>query len=348
MVNQPGLPMADHAIAILVDNLLENAIEKNASDIHIEPYQDKYSVRFRIQGLRQLVSNFSLSQGLRVISRLKILANTDISETRLPQEGRFSFKEANFRLSVCPTLQGEKIVLRLLILNQGALNFSELGLLASQHQACLNAIHKPQGLILFTGPTGAGKTVSLYAALQCLDNNRKHIITAEDPVEIRLPGITQVNVNPEIGLSFATCLRAFLRQDPDVILIGEIRDPETAKIAIQAAETGHLVFSTLHCADTTSALTRLQHLYPNTLEIANALSLIVAQRLVRTSHSKGRTGIFECLTLTPMLKRMILEGKSEQDIRHSALKSGLMPLKKAATLKVSAGLTTLAEIRRTL
>ena len=243
-------------------------------------------MRFRIDGVLQAQPPLSKNLANRIISRLKLLAKLDISETRLPQDGRFQFKTTfsdilDFRLSTLPTHWGEKVVLRAQQNKPVELSFSELGMTENQQQAFQCALSQPQGLILVTGPTGSGKSISLYTALQWLNTPDKHIMTAEDPIEIELDGIIQSQINPQIGLDFSRLLRAFLRQDPDIIMLGEIRDEESAMIALRAAQTGHLVLSTLHTNDAISAISRLQQLGIQQHEIENSLLLVIAQRLVR-------------------------------------------------------------------
>ncbi|OOF88997.1 protein transporter HofB [Rodentibacter ratti] len=281
----------DEPIIQLLNRIFESALQKNASDIHLETLQDCFQVRFRIDGVLQLQSPISKSLANRLISRLKLLAKLDISETRLPQDGRFQFKTTfsdilDFRLSTLPTHWGEKVVLRVQQNKPVELSFAELGMTESQQQAFQQALSQPQGLILVTGPTGSGKSISLYTALQWLNTSDKHIMTAEDPIEIELTGIIQSQINPQIGLDFSRLLRSFLRQDPDIIMLGEIRDEESAAMALRAAQTGHLVLSTLHTNDALSAISRLQQLGIHQHEIESALLLVIAQRLVRKRCQK--------------------------------------------------------------
>ncbi|MFH1667971.1 MAG: ATPase, T2SS/T4P/T4SS family [Candidatus Komeilibacteria bacterium] len=242
----------DSYIINLVAQIINKAVDNNASDIHFEPYDNIFRVRVRIDGILSEAEKLALNLAERITARLKIIANLDITEKRLPQDGRFSIKlknntQGDFRINSCPTLFGEKIAIR--VLNNSAkfsLAIDKLGMEKKQQADLLLAIKRSQGLILVTGPTGSGKTSTLYSILQLLDSEQKNISTVEDPIEIRVQGINQVNINPKIGLNFTTVLKAFLRQDPDIIMVGEIRDPETAQIAIKAAQTGHLVLSTLH------------------------------------------------------------------------------------------------------
>ncbi|HHE9947503.1 GspE/PulE family protein [Haemophilus influenzae] len=276
----------DEPVIRLLNQIFESALQKNASDIHLETLADQFQVRFRIDGVLQPQPLISKIFANRIISRLKLLAKLDISENRLPQDGRFQFKTTfsdilDFRLSTLPTHWGEKIVLRAQQNKPVELSFSELGMTENQQQAFQRALSQPQGLILVTGPTGSGKSISLYTSLQWLNAPDKHIMTAEDPIEIELDGIIQSQINPQIGLDFSRLLRAFLRQDPDIIMLGEIRDEESAMIALRAAQTGHLVLSTLHTNDAISAISRLQQLGIQQYEIENSLLLVIAQRLVR-------------------------------------------------------------------
>ncbi|AWP54166.1 TPA: GspE/PulE family protein [Haemophilus influenzae] len=281
----------DEPVIRLLNQIFESALQNNASDIHLETLSDHFQVRFRIDGVLQVQPPLSKNLANRIISRLKLLAKLDISETRLPQDGRFQFKTTfsdilDFRLSTLPTHWGEKIVLRAQQNKPVELSFSELGMTENQQQAFQRALSQPQGLILVTGPTGSGKSISLYTALQWLNTPDKHIMTAEDPIEIELDGIIQSQINPQIGLDFNRLLRTFLRQDPDIIMLGEIRDEESARIALRAAQTGHLVLSTLHTNDAISAISRLQQLGIQQYEIENSLLLVIAQRLVRKLCSK--------------------------------------------------------------
>lgn len=276
----------DTPIVRFVHKVLLDAINKKASDIHFEPYERTYRVRFRLDGVLQEIASPPIALGPRVCARLKVMSRLDISERRVPQDGRMKMqlskkRAIDFRVNTCPTLFGEKIVLRILDPSSAMLGIDILGYEENQKQLYLNALAKPYGMILVTGPTGSGKTVSLYTGLNILNTPDRNISTAEDPAEINMPGINQVNVRPKVGLSFAAALRAFLRQDPDVIMVGEIRDLETAEIAIKAAQTGHLVLSTLHTNDAPQTLTRLANMGVPPYNIASAVSLIIAQRLAR-------------------------------------------------------------------
>ncbi len=286
-------------IVRFVNKVLIDAIQKKVSDIHIEPYEKVCRVRFRQDGiLQEYPQQVPVALSTRLVARIKVMSRMDISERRIPQDGRIKLslsktKSIDFRVNTCPTLWGEKIVLRILDSSQAQLGIDALGYEAQQKAAFMKAIHRPQGMVLVTGPTGSGKTVSLYTAVNILNKPEHNICTAEDPVEINLEGINQVNINAKVGLDFSSALRAFLRQDPDVILVGEIRDKETAEIAIKAAQTGHMVLSTLHTNDAPQTLTRLVNMGIPAYNIASSVSLIIAQRLARRlcPHCKTRVDI---------------------------------------------------------
>lgn len=276
----------DAPIVRFVNKMLLDAIKKGASDIHFEPYEKNYRIRFRIDGVLKEVAAAPVSQAGRVAARVKVMSKMDLAEKRVPQDGRIKIllsknKAIDFRVSSCPTLYGEKIVLRILDPSSAQLGIDALGYEPFQKDLYMHALNKPYGMILVTGPTGSGKTVSLYTGVNILNTPERNISTAEDPVEINLPGVNQVNVNPKAGLTFAKALKAFLRQDPDIILVGEIRDLETAEIAIKAAQTGHLVLSTLHTNDAPQTLTRLLNMGVPAYNVATSVSLIIAQRLAR-------------------------------------------------------------------
>jgi type IV pilus assembly protein PilB len=270
-----------------------DAIKKGASDLHFEPYEKEYRVRFRVDGILREIAKPPVNLGSRLAARLKVMSRLDIAERRVPQDGRIKLKlsknkSIDFRVSTLPTLWGEKVVMRILDSSSAMLGIDALGYEPVQKKAFMDAIAKPQGMVLVTGPTGSGKTVSLYTAVNILNDEETNISTAEDPVEINLPGVNQVQVNPRAGLTFPMALRAFLRQDPDVILVGEIRDLETAEIGIKAAQTGHLVLSTLHTNSAPETLTRLVNMGVAPFNIATTVHLIIAQRLARRlcSHCK--------------------------------------------------------------
>jgi type IV pilus assembly protein PilB len=276
----------DAPVVRFVNKLMLDAIRRKASDIHLEPYEKDFRVRFRVDGMLYDVGHPPISLATRIIARVKVMSQMDIAERRLPQDGRIKLKlsrtrAVDFRVNSLPTLHGEKIVMRILDSDASILSIDALGFEEEQKKLYLEALSRPYGMILVTGPTGSGKTVSLYTGLGILNTNDRNISTAEDPAEINMPGINQVNVHPKIGLTFANALRAFLRQDPDVIMVGEIRDLETAEIAIKAAQTGHLVLSTLHTNDAPQTLTRLANMGVPAYNIASSILLIIAQRLAR-------------------------------------------------------------------
>jgi type IV pilus assembly protein PilB len=273
-------------IVRFVNKVMLDAIKKGASDIHFEPYEKVYRVRLRIDGVLKEVTAPPVVLGPKLAARLKVMSRLDIAERRVPQDGRIKMRISknraiDFRVSTCPTLFGEKVVMRILDPSSAMLGIDALGYEALQKEQYVEALKRPHGMILVTGPTGSGKTVSLYTGLNILNTEDTNISTAEDPAEINMQGINQVNVNPKVGLTFASALRAFLRQDPDIIMVGEIRDLETAEIAIKAAQTGHLVLSTLHTNDAPKTLTRLVDMGVKPYAIATSVSLIIAQRLAR-------------------------------------------------------------------
>ena len=286
----------DTPVVKFVNKVLVDAIRKGASDIHFEPYEDDYRVRLRIDGLLKMVARAPVKLNQRIAARLKVMAQLDIAEKRVPQDGRIKLnlsktKQIDFRVSTLPTLFGEKVVLRILDGSAAKLGIDKLGYEAEQQKLFLDAIHKPYGMVLVTGPTGSGKTVSLYTALGILNDETRNISTAEDPVEIRLPGVNQVQQNNKRGMTFAAALRSFLRQDPDIIMVGEIRDLETAEIAIKAAQTGHMVLSTLHTNDAPQTIARLMNMGIAPYNITSSVTLVIAQRLARRlcNNCKRRT-----------------------------------------------------------
>lgn len=292
------------------NQMITSAINKHATDIHLEPNHNQPRIRFRIKGKLILFSYPPPSLFEALVSHLKIRANLDIAEKRLPQDGRIFFtttpqKATHLRVSIVTTLFGEKVVLRVLGTAHTLIPLAQLGMSSTQLAAYIQALAQSQGLIVLCGPTGSGKTTSLYAGLQHLNQEHNNIYTIEDPVEITLEGINQINVNPAIGLDFKRALRALLRQDPDIIMLGEIRDPETANIAVQAAQTGHLVLTTLHSANPTRAILRLQQLGINRFDLFESLQLIICQQLV-TKNTKRR-GLFETLTITDDIRKLYLK-----------------------------------------
>ncbi|WP_286009890.1 type IV-A pilus assembly ATPase PilB [Larsenimonas salina] len=285
--DEPVLSLNDDAPVVrFVNKLMLDAIRRGASDIHFEPYETSYRVRFRVDGVLTEAVRPPPQMRQRLAARLKVMAKLDISERRLPQDGSIKLKvsakqQVDFRVNTLPTVYGEKIVMRLLDPKSAKLGIDKLGFFPEQKALFEKALARPQGMILVTGPTGSGKTVSLYTGLNILNTESRNIATAEDPVELKLEGINQVNVMPKIGLDFASALRAFLRQDPDVVMVGEIRDLETAEVAIKAAQTGHLVLSTLHTNSAPETLTRLRNMGVAAFNVATSVTLIIAQRLAR-------------------------------------------------------------------
>jgi type IV pilus assembly protein PilB len=304
----------DAPIVRFVNKLLLDAIRRGASDIHFEPYEKMYRIRLRMDGILKEVAQPPVQLAMKLSARIKVMSRLDIAERRVPQDGRIKMKLSktraiDFRVSTCPTLFGEKIVCRILDPSQAMLGIDSLGYEPFQRDIYLKNLAKPQGMILVTGPTGSGKTVSLYTGLNILNREDTNISTAEDPAEINLPGVNQVNVNNKVGLTFAAALRAFLRQDPDVVMVGEIRDLETAEIAIKAAQTGHLVMSTLHTNDAPQTLTRLVDMGVKPYAIATSVSLIIAQRLARRLCS-------QCKAIVDVPAEALLkEGFQEADVR---------------------------------
>jgi type IV pilus assembly protein PilB len=375
MLHTSDTAVADDDVPVvrLLHKLLADAVGMGASDLHFEPFEHLFRVRLRLDGVLHELAQPPLSLRDKLATRLKILARLDIAEKRLPQDGKMRLalgtRTVDFRVSTLPTQFGEKIVLRILDTAQAALSISELGYEPAQQEALLQAISKPHGLVLMTGPTGSGKTVSLYACLQRLNQPGVNIATAEDPVEINLPGINQVSINERAGLDFALALRAFLRQDPDVLMVGEIRDLETADIAVKASQTGHLVLSTLHTNDAPATLTRLLNMGVPAYNIAASVSLIVAQRLVRklcrcrrpaggtpatfVPHGcpacnqtgfRGRTGIYQVMPVSAAMQALILAQAGTLELGRQAQAEGIIDLRRAGLLKVLRGETSMGEI----
>ncbi|MBE9597573.1 type IV-A pilus assembly ATPase PilB [Moraxella sp. K2450] len=303
----------DAPVVKFVNKMLLDAIRMGASDLHFEPYEKSYRVRFRVDGVLQIINRPPVQLAGKIAARLKVMSQMDISERRAPQDGRIKLKISktkaiDFRVNSCPTLFGEKLVLRILDPSSAMLGIDALGYEPDQKELFLEALDKPQGMLLITGPTGSGKTVSLYTGLNILNTLETNISTAEDPVEINLEGINQVNVNPKVGLTFASALKAFLRQDPDIVMVGEIRDLETAEIAIKAAQTGHMVLSTLHTNSAPETLTRLRNMGVASFNIATSVNLVIAQRLARRLCKS-------CKRPTNVPKQSLLEmGFTEEDL----------------------------------
>ncbi|SJL85369.1 GspE/PulE family protein [Vibrio palustris] len=390
-LEQEELTNNQSPVSHVVDQILCAAIDHQASDIHFEPYQNTYRIRFRCDGLLLEHQHLPVTLHRRFAARLKIMAQLDIAQKRLPQDGRIHYthhpsEAVDIRVSLIPTQWGEKIVLRLLPA-QRPIAFERLGLTSLQYTQFQHALHQPQGFILVTGPTGSGKTQTLYSALMDINHPTLNISSVEDPIEISLPNINQIAINHKINLDFAMVLRSLLRQDPDVILIGEIRDKETADIAINAAQTGHLVLATLHTNSTTEAIQRLQQMGLASYLIGSSLQLIVAQRLVRrlctecrrrytpTQHErdilgindqqpiycanevgchachygyKGRIAIFELLPVDDELNEAIYQQKSARDLANIASQTGMVSLLQSAVHQVILGETSLQECQRVL
>ncbi len=380
--------MADEAPVIrLVNSILSQAVRDKASDVHISPEKNYVQLRFRVDGKLREIPAPPKKYFLPIISRIKILGNMDIAMSLIPQDGRFSFKfedrEVHVRASSLPTIYGENMILRLLIRENKALEIEDLGIQGADRDKILRAIEMPHGMILSTGPTGSGKSTSLYAVLRRINKPEINIITLEDPVEYRIAKIRQVQLNPKAGMTFASGLRSILRQDPDVVMVGEIRDQETANIAVQAAMTGHLLLSTLHTNDSAGAITRLIEMGIEPFLVASTLVVSIAQRLIRRicEHCKepydppieaikcmgiepgnhvfyrgrgcprcnqvgysGRVGLFEVLYLDPMIQEMIMQRASSKEITREAVRAGtLRTLRDDAASKVLAGVTSIEE-----
>jgi len=377
----------DAPVVKLINGLLTDAVKRGASDIHIEPFEHEMRVRYRVDGALQEVMKPPIKMRAALTSRVKIMAQLNIAERRVPQDGRIKLKMGHrvidFRVSTLPVLFGEKIVLR--ILDKGNLTFdlSKFGFEPKAEADLMKAILNPYGMVLVTGPTGSGKTTTLYSALSKINTIEVNIMTAEDPVEYNLMGINQVLVRNEVGMTFAAALKAFLRQDPNIIMVGEIRDLETGSIAIKAALTGHLVLSTLHTNDAPSTITRMIDMGIEPFNVASAVNIIVAQRLVRRicadckqewdytdeeMHAfmidrkqgpffkgagcdtcngtgyKGRQGLYEVMTMSSALRRHVLRGASTEEMQQAAVEEGMLTLRMDGLVKVKRGVTTLEEV----
>lgn len=387
-VDRPTADENHGNVVTLLDQLFEQALMLRASDIHIEPSREALRIRLRVDGVLHARPDFPSTISAPLIARLKVLGNLDIAERRLPQDGQFTVdingSSISFRIATLPCRGGEKVVLRVLQQVQQSLDLNKLGMSASQLQTFHQALTRPQGLILVTGPTGSGKTVSLYSGLQALNQPSVNICSVEDPVEIPLAGINQTQINTRSGLTFQSVLRALLRQDPDIVMVGEIRDGETAEIAIKAAQTGHLVLSTLHTNSTSETLVRLQQMGVARWMIASALLIVVAQRLVRQlcpwcqqqvgeygelpaslwprplprwqasgcdrcyGGYHGRVALFEVLAITPSLKQAINNGAAPEALECIARGAGMTTLFEHGCEAVERGQTTVEELLRVL
>ncbi|HHX8509247.1 TPA: type IV-A pilus assembly ATPase PilB [Vibrio diabolicus] len=389
--NIEDLSQDESPVSRYINQILLDAVRKGASDIHFEPYEKMYRVRLRCDGILIETQQPPSHLSRRLSARIKILSKLDIAERRLPQDGRIKLKlnqdtAIDMRVSTLPTLFGEKIVLRLLDSSSASLDIDKLGYSKQQKQLYLDALRRPQGMILMTGPTGSGKTVSLYTGLSILNKPEINISTAEDPVEINLSGINQVQVQPKIGFGFAEALRSFLRQDPDVVMVGEIRDLDTAEIAIKASQTGHLVLSTLHTNSAAETVIRLSNMGVESFNLASSLSLIIAQRLARKlcSHCKqsqeltvqlqhlgiqasdnifkanpdgcnecthgysGRTGIYEVMRFDEFLSEALIKGASVHELEKLAIANGMSTLQMSGIEKLKQGITSFSELQRVL
>jgi type IV pilus assembly protein PilB len=356
-----------------VNHIIAEALKSSASDIHFELYDKIFRIRYRIDGHLREVMNLPVSKSSSIMSRIKIMSELDIAEKRRPQDGKISFTSNNrtidIRVSTLPTNYGEKIVLRILDKSNLDLNIAKLGMDDEQIEILKTALNNPYGMILVTGPTGSGKTTTLYSALKHIHTVERNIVTIEDPIEYNIDGVNQSSVKPEIGYDFASALRAFLRQDPDIIMVGEIRDYETAEIAMRASLTGHLVFSTLHTNDAISAIIRLIDMGIEPYLVASSLKMIVAQRLVRklckcrvkTSENtyekkgceecgfwgyKGRTAIFELITIDDSFYDTITKRSSLNTLRAFLKEKGIKCLRDSGIIKVQNGITTYEEVYR--
>lgn len=349
----------------LVNMMVMEAVRENASDIHIEPEEDSLSIRFRVDGILHEKQSPPKHFQSAIISRIKVLANLDIAERRKPQDGRFHMKMENkqidVRVSCVPIIHGENVVMRLLDSGSVILGLDQLGFSGEMMEKYKKLLQHPHGIILVTGPTGSGKTTTLYTSLNILNTPDKNIITVEDPVEYRLAGVRQIQVNPQADLTFANGLRAILRQDPDIIMVGEIRDLETAEIAIQAALTGHLVFATLHTNDAPGAITRLLDMGLESYLISSSVVGVIAQRLVRifckdckgkgckvclNTGYKGRRGIYELMIPDEQIRKLIADKAALDEIRQAVLKTGMKTMREDGLEKVGKGLTSQEEVLR--
>ncbi|MEX0907770.1 MAG: ATPase, T2SS/T4P/T4SS family, partial [Gemmatimonadota bacterium] len=379
----------DAPVVKLINGLLTDAVLRGASDIHIEPFEKEIRIRYRIDGVLREIMKPPMKMKAAITSRIKILSQLNIAERRVPQDGRIKLKMkkkvVDFRVSTLPVIFGEKIVMRILDAGNLTLDLEKFGLEPKAEKDFMHAIMNPYGMVLVTGPTGSGKTTTLYSALSKINDEGVNIMTAEDPVEYNIYGINQVLVRNEIGMTFAAALKAFLRQDPNIIMVGEIRDIETGGIAIKAALTGHLVLSTLHTNDAPSTITRMIDMGLEPFNVAAALNCVTAQRLLRRicsgckeettyppeyleaagivgdnaamqfykgkgcdkcggSGYKGRAGLYEVMSMSTELRKLIMHGASSDELREQGLKEGMLTLRMDGMLKASRGVTTLEEV----
>ncbi len=381
---------SDTPMVNLVNQILTSAVFQRASDIHIDPLDDKVVVRYRIDGVLDIVKEFPIKILNQMVSRIKVMSGMDITETRIPQDGRIQTaiqqKNIDLRISTLPTVRGEKVVMRILDISGGANKLDSIGLTKKEEKLVRDMIAKPNGIVLVSGPTGSGKTTTLYACLEELNKPNVNIVTVENPVELKMEGVNQVQVEPDVNLTFANALRSILRQDPNIIMVGEIRDVETAEIAIRASLTGHLVLSTIHTNDAIKTVTRLLDMDIEPFLIASSLTGVVSQRLVRKlctecsfddeptptevvmfkkqgidlDHVKrakgcpscnykgyaGRVGIFEVLPISDQMRKLIAENATFDELENEAKRSGMQSILSSGLKKIQEGVTTLEEVMK--
>jgi len=381
---------SDTPMVNLVNQILTSAVFQRASDIHIDPLDDKVVVRYRVDGVLDIVKEFPIKILNQMVSRIKVMSGMDITETRIPQDGRIQTaiqqKNIDLRISTLPTVRGEKVVMRILDISGGANKLDSIGLTQKEEKLVRDMIAKPNGIVLVSGPTGSGKTTTLYACLEELNKPNVNIVTVENPVELKMEGVNQVQVEPDVNLTFASALRSILRQDPNIIMVGEIRDVETAEIAIRASLTGHLVLSTIHTNDAIKTVTRLLDMDIEPFLIASSLTGVVSQRLVRKlctecsfddeptptevvmfkkqgidlDHVKrakgcpscnykgyaGRVGIFEVLPISDEMRKLIAENATFDELEKEAKKSGMQNILSSGLKKIQEGVTTLEEVMK--
>ena len=381
---------SDTPMVSLVNQILTSAVFQRASDIHIDPLDDKVVVRYRVDGVLDIVKEFPIRILNQMVSRIKVMSGMDITETRIPQDGRIQTaiqqKNIDLRISTLPTVRGEKVVMRILDISGGANKLDSIGLTKKEERLVRDMIAKPNGIVLVSGPTGSGKTTTLYACLEELNKPNVNIVTVENPVELKMEGVNQVQVEPDVNLTFANALRSILRQDPNIIMVGEIRDVETAEIAIRASLTGHLVLSTIHTNDAIKTVTRLLDMDIEPFLIASSLTGVVSQRLVRKlctecsfddeptptevvmfkkqgidlDHVKrakgcpscnykgyaGRVGIFEVLPISDQMRKLIAENATFDELENEAKRSGMQSILSSGLKKIQEGVTTLEEVMK--